>query len=58
MVRVEEMSKYPTYLAIKLLYQGGQTEIASMEIAKVMPKQNHTTNTIWVLFIVEFENVL
>ncbi|XP_023529771.1 expansin-like A2 [Cucurbita pepo subsp. pepo] len=35
MVRVEEMSKYPTYLAIKLLYQGGQTEIASMEIAKV-----------------------
>ncbi|XP_023529766.1 expansin-like A2 [Cucurbita pepo subsp. pepo] len=35
MVRVEEMSKPPTYLAMKLLYQGGQTEIVGIDIAKV-----------------------
>ncbi|KAJ9189467.1 hypothetical protein P3X46_000756 [Hevea brasiliensis] len=34
-VRVEESSQYPNYLAIKLLYQGGQTEIVAIDIAKV-----------------------
>ncbi|XP_022969218.1 expansin-like A3 [Cucurbita maxima] len=34
-VRVEESSYNPNYLAIKLLYQGGQTEIVAVEIAKV-----------------------
>lgn len=34
-VRVEESSKKPNYLAIKILYQGGQTEIVAMDIAKV-----------------------
>ncbi|GAB4838603.1 Expansin-like A2 [Ancistrocladus abbreviatus] len=34
-VRVEESSKYPNYLAIKVLYQGGQTEIVAMDVARV-----------------------
>ncbi|OAY37488.1 hypothetical protein MANES_11G105800v8 [Manihot esculenta] len=34
-VRVEESSQKPNYLAIKLLYQGGQTEIISIDMAKV-----------------------
>ncbi|XP_057769158.1 expansin-like A2 [Salvia miltiorrhiza] len=34
-VRVEESSQKPHYLAIKLLYQGGQTEIVAIDIAKV-----------------------
>ncbi|KAF7841683.1 expansin-like A2 [Senna tora] len=34
-VRVEESSKNPDYLAIKFLYQGGQTEIVSVDIAQV-----------------------
>ncbi|KAI9388951.1 hypothetical protein POPTR_009G141400v4 [Populus trichocarpa] len=34
-VRVEESSKKPNYLAIKLLYQGGQTEVVAMDVAKV-----------------------
>lgn len=35
MVRVEEWSQYPNYLAIKLLNQGGQTEIVAIDIAQV-----------------------
>ncbi|KAG2239489.1 hypothetical protein Bca52824_091735 [Brassica carinata] len=34
-VRVEEASKKPNYLAIKLLYQGGQTEVVAIDIAQV-----------------------
>ncbi|WCJ39971.1 expansin-like A2 [Euphorbia peplus] len=34
-VRVEESSQKPNYLAIKVLYQGGQTEIVAIDVAKV-----------------------
>ncbi|XP_010503212.1 PREDICTED: expansin-like A1 [Camelina sativa] len=34
-VRVEEASKQPNYLEIKLLYQGGQTEVVAIDIAEV-----------------------
>ncbi|TKY67789.1 Expansin A1 [Spatholobus suberectus] len=34
-VRVEESSKKPDYLAIKFLYQGGQTEIVAVDVAQV-----------------------
>ncbi|KAM7256461.1 hypothetical protein ACFE04_012202 [Oxalis oulophora] len=34
-VRVEEFSKNPDYLALKVLYQGGQTEIVDVEVATV-----------------------
>ncbi|XP_052192076.1 expansin-like A2 [Diospyros lotus] len=34
-VRVEESSKAPNYLAVKFLYQGGQTEIVAVDVAKV-----------------------
>jgi hypothetical protein len=34
-VRVEESSKNSNYLAIKLLYQGGQTEVVAIDFAKV-----------------------
>jgi len=34
-VRVEEMSQKPNYLAVKFLYQGGQTEIVGVDVAKV-----------------------
>lgn len=33
-VRVEEASRNPTHLAIRFLYQGGQTDIAAVEIAQ------------------------
>ncbi|KAG5547574.1 hypothetical protein RHGRI_013312 [Rhododendron griersonianum] len=34
-VRVEEISQKPNYLAVKFLYQGGQTEIVAVDVAKV-----------------------
>ncbi|PON61510.1 Major pollen allergen Lol pI [Trema orientale] len=34
-VRVEESSQKPHYLAIKILYQGGQTEIVAVDVAQV-----------------------
>ncbi|KAE8672889.1 Expansin-like A2 [Hibiscus syriacus] len=34
-VRVEESSQKPNYLVIKLLYQGGQTEVVSIDVAQV-----------------------
>ncbi|KAF3791004.1 Expansin-like A2 [Nymphaea thermarum] len=34
-VRVEENSQYPHYLALKLLYQGGQTDIVALDLAEV-----------------------
>ncbi|KAK8626698.1 hypothetical protein V6N13_134331 [Hibiscus sabdariffa] len=36
-VRVEESSKHPNYLAIKLLYQGGQTEVFGINVSQVSP---------------------
>ncbi|GKB56061.1 expansin-like A2 protein, partial [Tanacetum coccineum] len=34
-LRVEESTKKPNYLALKFLYQGGQTEIVGVDIAQV-----------------------
>lgn len=34
-LRVEESSQKPHYLAVKVLYQGGQTEIVAMDVAQV-----------------------
>lgn len=34
-IRVEQSSKRPNYLAITLLYQGGQTEIVGIDVAQV-----------------------
>lgn len=34
-VRVEESSRKPNYLAVKVLYQGGQTELVAMDVAQV-----------------------
>ncbi|XP_038705686.1 expansin-like A1 [Tripterygium wilfordii] len=34
-IRVEESSKKPNYLAIKLLNQGGQTEVVAIDVAQV-----------------------
>ncbi|XP_021773664.1 expansin-like A1 [Chenopodium quinoa] len=34
-IRVEEFSKFPNYLAIKVLYQGGQTSILGGDVASV-----------------------
>ncbi|KAI4318588.1 hypothetical protein MLD38_032270 [Melastoma candidum] len=34
-IRVEESSQKPHYLAVKVLYQGGQTEIVAIDIAPV-----------------------
>lgn len=34
-LRVEESSKNPSYLAIKFLYQGGQTDIVAVDVALV-----------------------
>lgn len=47
LVRVEEWSQKPYYLALKFLYQGGQTEITRVEIAEVSFKtdQHKTNNT-------------
>ncbi|GAB2291896.1 hypothetical protein Dimus_026145 [Dionaea muscipula] len=36
-VRVEEFSQNPYYLAIKILYQGGQTDITAIYVAQVGP---------------------
>jgi len=36
-LRVEEYSKFPYYLAIKILYQGGQTDILTADVAQVNP---------------------
>jgi hypothetical protein len=35
---VEESSKKPNYLAVKFLYQGGQTEIVGVDVAQVSQK--------------------
>ncbi|THU65696.1 hypothetical protein C4D60_Mb05t06370 [Musa balbisiana] len=35
-IRVEEKSQSPNYLAIKFLYQGGQTDIVAVDVAQVV----------------------
>jgi Expansin C-terminal domain len=35
-VRVEEKSKNPNYLAVKFLYQGGQTDIVAVDVGQVL----------------------
>lgn len=35
LVKVKESSQYPNYLAVQFLYQGGQTEIVSVDVAQV-----------------------
>ncbi|CAK9153923.1 unnamed protein product [Ilex paraguariensis] len=44
-VRVEESSQKPNYLAIKFLYQGGQTEIVAVDVAQVNRKLYHLNTT-------------
>lgn len=44
-MRVEESSKNPDYLAIKFLYEGGQTEIVGVDVAKVCPQGQIATQT-------------
>ncbi|WOL07261.1 expansin-like A2 [Canna indica] len=34
-IRVEEKSQWPNYLAIKFLYQGGQTDIVAVDVAQL-----------------------
>eukprot|EP00252_Welwitschia_mirabilis_P006596 TRINITY_DN1748_c0_g1_i2.p1 TRINITY_DN1748_c0_g1~~TRINITY_DN1748_c0_g1_i2.p1 ORF type:complete len:118 (-),score=24.00 TRINITY_DN1748_c0_g1_i2:260-613(-) len=34
-VRVDESSKYPSYLAVQFLKQGGQTDIVAADVAQV-----------------------
>ncbi|CAN6215573.1 unnamed protein product [Urochloa humidicola] len=41
-VRVEEGSRNPGQLGIRFLYQGGQTDIAAVEIAAAQATNNHT----------------
>lgn len=44
-MRVEESSQKPNYLAVKVLYQGGQTEMVAMDVAQVgffLKKNEHT----------------
>lgn len=48
-VRVEETSQKPHYLAVKLLYQGGQTEIVGIDVASV---SKNTCTTKWFDFVV------
>ncbi|XP_059068552.1 expansin-like A1 [Cryptomeria japonica] len=34
-VKVDESSRYPNYLAVEFLYQGGQTDIVNIDVAQV-----------------------
>lgn len=50
-IRVEESSTNPGYLAIKILYQGGQTDIENIDVAKVgVPNwtyMGHNYGAVW-----------
>ncbi|KAH9610467.1 hypothetical protein KSS87_018071 [Heliosperma pusillum] len=51
-IKVEEFSKPPNYLAIKVLYQGGQTKIVGAEVAGVDIPSNwvsmsHNYGAVW-----------
>jgi hypothetical protein len=37
-VRVEEKSRVPNKLAVRFLYQGGQTDIVAVDVAQVINK--------------------
>lgn len=41
-IRVEEKSQSPNYLAIKFLYQGGQTDIVAVDVAQVVKRLTRT----------------
>lgn len=40
-VRVEEGSQKPNHLAIKFLFQGGQTDIVGVDVAQVKTSDSH-----------------
>jgi hypothetical protein len=40
-VKVDESSQYPYYLAVQFLYQGGQTEIVNVDVAQVGTSEWH-----------------
>nr|XP_023892648.1 expansin-like A1 [Quercus suber]POE60551.1 expansin-like a1 [Quercus suber] len=50
-VRVEESSQKPNYLAVKFLYQGGQTEIVGVDVAQVDSSNwgfmSHNYGAVW-----------
>ncbi|GAB4853055.1 hypothetical protein Ancab_040584 [Ancistrocladus abbreviatus] len=50
-LRVEESSNYPNHLAVKVLYQGGQTDMVVIEVAKVgsptWTSLSHNYGAIW-----------
>uniref|UniRef100_A0A453J2Y6 Expansin-like EG45 domain-containing protein n=1 Tax=Aegilops tauschii subsp. strangulata TaxID=200361 RepID=A0A453J2Y6_AEGTS len=41
-VRVEERSRAPSELAVRFLYQGGQTDIVAVDVAKVSNNQRQS----------------
>eukprot|EP01018_Ginkgo_biloba_P005186 Gb_10705 [translate_table: standard] len=52
-INIEESSKYPYYLALKFLYQGGQTQILTVAIYKAGFSDLHymtrTNSAVWAL---------
>ena len=42
-VRVEERSRAPSELAVRFLYQGGQTDIVAVDVAKVSNNQRQSS---------------
>jgi hypothetical protein len=49
-VRVEDKSRAPGDLAIRFLYQGGQTDIVAVDVAQVRPSTSclQTKFGIWI----------
>jgi hypothetical protein len=45
-VRVEERSRAPNELAVRFLYQGGQTDIVAVDVAQVKKKSKQFTPTL------------
>ena len=41
-LRVEERSRAPSELAVRFLYQGGQTDIVAVDVAKVSNNQRQS----------------
>jgi hypothetical protein len=39
-VRVEDTSRAPSHLAVRFLYQGGQTDIVAVDVAQVNTNTN------------------
>jgi hypothetical protein len=40
-VKVDKLSRYPNYLAVQFLYQGGQTDIVSVDVEQVGSSEKH-----------------